>query len=46
MKNIIIHMFGGIMKNIILSTPCKKEVDKYLKLWDSLPDYVSQEQAL
>ena len=34
------------MENIILSTPCKKEVDKYLKLWDSLPNYVSQEQAL
>jgi hypothetical protein len=39
-KNIIIHIFGGIMKNIILPIACKEEVEKYLDLWNSLPDYV------
>ena len=26
--------------------PCKSEVDRYLDLWDSLPDYTDQEKAL
>lgn len=26
--------------------PCKKEVEKYIKLWDSLENYVLQEEAL
>ena len=34
------------MNNIIVLTPCKEEVEKYLNLWNSLPDYVSQESAL
>lgn len=32
------------MKNI--PTPCKQEVEKYLKQWDSLENYVLQESAL
>ena len=34
------------MRNVIVPVPCKKEVEKYLNLWNSLPDYVSQESAL
>lgn len=34
------------MKNIIIPTPCKKEVQKYLDLWDSLENYVLQENSL
>ena len=29
-----------------IPTPCKKEVIKYLKLWDSLENYVLQESSL
>lgn len=32
------------MKNV--PTPCKKEVEKYLKKWDSLENYVLQESSL
>lgn len=32
------------MKNI--PPPCKQEVEKYLKQWDSLENYVLQESAL
>ena len=31
---------------IQIPTPCKKEVIKYLKLWDSLENYVLQESSL
>ena len=34
------------MKNIIIPTPCKKEVQKYLDLWDSVENYVLQENSL
>lgn len=34
------------MKNIIIPTPCKKEVQKYLDLWDSLENYILQENSL
>lgn len=34
------------MNNVIVPTPCKEEVEKYLILWNSLPDYVAQERAL
>lgn len=34
------------MKNVIVPTPCKEEVEKYLSLWDSLEKYVAQEKAL
>ena len=34
------------MKNIIIPTPCKKEVQKYLDLCDSLENYVLQENSL
>ena len=30
----------------IIPTPCKEEVEKWLKHWDSLPDYTEQEKAL
>ena len=32
--------------NKMVLIPCKKEVEKYLNLWNSLPDYVAQESAL
>ena len=31
---------------IDIPTPCKNEVEKYLKKWDSLENYVLQENAL
>lgn len=34
------------MKNIIVPTPCKEEVEKYLSIWDSQEKYVAQEKAL
>ena len=34
------------MNDVIVPIPCKEEVEKYLNLWNSLPDYVSQESAL
>ena len=34
------------MIDIFVPIPCKKEVEKYLDLWNSLPDYVAQESAL
>ena len=34
------------MINIFVPIPCKEEVEKYLNLWNSLPDYVTQESAL
>lgn len=30
----------------VVPTPCKEEVEKWLKHWDSLPDYTEQEKAL
>lgn len=33
-------------KELIIQTPCKEEVEKWLKHWDSLPDYTEQEKAL
>ena len=30
----------------IIPTPCIQEVEKWLKHWDSLPDYTEQEKAL
>lgn len=32
--------------NKIISVPCKEEVEKYLNIWNSFPDYVAQESAL
>lgn len=32
--------------NIIVPNPCKKEVEKYLSIWDSLENYVLQENSL
>ena len=34
------------MNNVNFPIPCKEEIYKYLNLWNSLPDYVSQESAL
>ena len=34
------------MKNVLLPTPCKTEVEKYLLLWDSLENYVLQENSI
>lgn len=34
------------MKNIKIPIPSTVEVDKWLKRWDSLPDYTEQEKAL
>lgn len=34
------------MINIFVPIPCKEEVEKYLNLWNSLPDYVAQESSL
>lgn len=34
------------MRNVVIPTPCAKEVEKWLKHWDSLPDYTMQEKAL
>lgn len=34
------------MINIFVPIPCKAEVEKYLNLWNCLPDYVAQESAL
>lgn len=31
---------------IEITTPCKNEVEKYLKKWDSLENYVLQEKSL
>ena len=31
---------------IEIPTPCKEEVIKYLKLWDSMENYVLQEKSL
>lgn len=33
-------------KELTIPTPCKEEVEKWLKHWDSLPDYTEQEKAL
>lgn len=35
-----------LTKELIIPTPCKEEVEKWLKHWDSLPDYTEQEKAL
>mgnify|MGYP003309237241 CR=1 FL=1 len=29
-----------------IPNPCKEEVEKYLKKWDTLEDYVLQERSL
>lgn len=34
------------MKNVIVPTPCKEKVKKYLSLWDGQEKYVAQEKAL
>ena len=34
------------MKKVNVPTPCKEEVQKYLNLWDSLENYVLQENSL
>lgn len=34
------------MKMVIVPTPCKEEVEKYLSLWDCQEKYVAQEKAL
>ena len=34
------------MNYVIVPIPCKEEVEKYLNLWNNLPDYVAQESAL
>lgn len=34
------------MKNKIVPIPCKTEIEKYLKKWDSLENYVLQENSL
>jgi hypothetical protein len=35
-----------VIKVIDIPTPCKNEVEKYLKKWDSLENYVLQEKSL
>ena len=34
------------MPKVNIPTPCEKEVEKYLKRWESMADYASQEAAL
>ena len=43
-KNVNINVKEVNVKNI--PRPCKEEVEKYLKLWDSLENYVLQESSL
>ena len=34
------------MNKVMVPTPCKNEVEKYLSIWDSLENYVLQENSL